>query len=569
MLKELYIENLAIIEKAVITFDGGFNVFSGETGAGKSILIGGINAVLGGRVSKDIVRAGADKAVVTALFETNGSGDSEYESEKESSGEILFTREINSNGNSIARINGRTTTASELKEIASNLIDIHGQHQTRLLISPDVQLALLDSFGEISKIEYEQAFREFSTVSKKLKKHLLENALRDEKIEILTSKITDLEPYKLKIGEEDEVSYELEKLRNAQNISEALNRSYSALASTSDSNLGACDLLNICKISLSDAGKYISECNILQGRIAELVIEANDIKNELSIQLDKNSEPEKLQKLSQYEERMSDFLRLKRKYSMSCDEMVSALEDWKSQLADLQSGDEFIQNLTEKKKNLGEKVRKLGGELSEKRKQASVALTQRICDELDYLDMPSTRLVFAIKQDKVTIGGMDTVELLIAANAGEEPKPLSKIASGGELSRIMLAIKSVQADKNDVTTMIFDEIDSGISGRAAQKVGLKLSALAGGKIDAANVNNHARRRKNQILCVTHLAQVAALADRHLLIEKQTKSDGRTYTAVKPITGEERKRELARIISGDDDEISLANAERLMSKKQEL
>jgi DNA repair protein RecN (Recombination protein N) len=533
MLKELYIENLAIIEKAVITFDGCFTVFTGETGAGKSILVGGINAVLGGRVSKDLVRAGADKATITALFST---GDDE----------LLLTREISSSGNSVARINGRTTTAAELKDVASGLIDIHGQHQTRLIISQDVQLQLIDTFGKVDKSEYESAFREFSLISKKLKQQIAANTLRDNQIDILTARITDLEPYKLKHGEEDEVSTELNRLRNIQHISDTLNRAYSTLVSDSSNEFGAIDLLNICKISLGEAGKYLPECTELQSRIAELVIEADDIKSEIAPLVSGNAHAEKL---PQYEERMSDFLRLRRKYNMNVDELVAALAEWKRELAELQRGDEFIHKLENEKRTLGDRVKLLGGELSVQRQQAADKLSQLICDELTYLDMPGTRLMFALKQDKVTINGMDTAELLIAANKGEEPKPLAKIASGGELSRIMLAIKSVQAS-GDVGTLIFDEIDTGIGGRAAHKVGLKLAELSQGR---------------QVLCVTHLAQIAAMADEHLLIEKNTHEDGRTYTAVRHITGEERKREVARIMSGDDDELSLANAERLLSR----
>jgi DNA repair protein RecN (Recombination protein N) len=524
----------------VITFDHSFNVFSGETGAGKSILIGGINAVLGERVSKDIVRAGADKAIISALF---GVGGSERE--------LLLTREISSSGNSVARINGRTTTASELKEIASGLIDVHGQHQTRLITSPEVQLTLIDSFGSVCKSDYESAFREFSAVSKRLKAASQANAFREEKIEILTAKIADLEPYKLKIGEEDEVSSELNRLRNVQNISETLSRAYHSLTSGSGETFGAVDLLNICKISLGEAAKYIGECEELRSRIASVVIEADDIKGEISSLMSDNSEGGNADKLSKFEARMSDFLRLRRKYSLDVDELVEALQAWKSELAELEGGDEFLQKLESEKAALGVKVRELGAELSEERRRVAEELSRRICEELAYLDMPNTRLLFELRQDKVTINGMDTAEMLIAANAGESPKPLAKIASGGELSRIMLAIKSVQADSGDVATMIFDEIDTGISGRAAHKVGLKLAELSRGR---------------QVLCVTHLAQIAAMATQHLLIEKATQPDGRTYTAVKHIVGEERKRELARIISGDDDELSLANAERLMNRE---
>ncbi|MCL2754129.1 MAG: DNA repair protein RecN [Oscillospiraceae bacterium] len=547
MLKELYIENLAVIEKAVISFDGGFTAFTGETGAGKSILIGGINAVLGERVSKDIVRAGAEKAVIVALFSLPDNS------------ELSLTREISATGNSVARINGRTATAAELKEAASGLIDIHGQHQTRLLISPETQLALVDSFGKIDggslKADYEAAFREFSQISKQLKAAQSADALREDKIVLLSGKIADVAPFKLKAGEEAQVSEQLARLRNAQHIADAVGKAYSALASDGDvAEYGAVDLLNICKVALTEAGRYIPACAELTERIVALVIEADDIKSELSGLVPRSEELEQLPAL---EERMSDFLRLKRKYNLEPDELAAQLANWQRELGDLQNSDVLLHELAEQKRVLGERVRDLGATLSAARKAAAQELSQRIASELDDLAMAGTQLLFDIRADKVTISGMDSVELLICANKGETPKPLSKVASGGELSRIMLAIKSVQATTDDVPTVIFDEIDAGISGRAAHKVAVKLAALS---------------RERQVLCVTHLAQIAAMADNHLLIEKAV-ADGRTFTQVAPLDEVARKRELARIISGfegfEEDEVSLATAQKLLERRAGL
>ena len=551
MLKELYIENLAIIEKAVITFGPAFNVFSGETGAGKSILIGGINAVLGGRVSKEIVRAGATKAIVTALFDNLPEKTAELLSEYGYDGELTLTREISCTGNSTARVNGRTATASVLREIASGLIDVHGQHETRLITSQGVQLQLLDGFGQISSDEYVKAFREFSAVSKRIKQLKQEHGLKEEKSAILTARIADLEPYKLKVGEEEEVSRELNRLQHIQTLSESLNCAFFALNgfSGSSSESGALDLLNLCKSNLSIAADLLPECRTLCERLVSVSIELDDIKREISPLISENDSFNSSGKLLSHQERMSDFLRLRRKYGLSIDELIEKQDEWKSELSELQCGDETLQKLNDEKKRSGDLVKRLAEELTHKRKQAALELCRLICAELEYLDMPGIRIVFDIKQEKVTVSGMDSVEMLISVNKGEEPKPLAKIASGGELSRIMLAIKSVLAQNDDVSTMVFDEIDSGISGRAAYKVGLKMSELS---------------RKKQVLCVTHLAQIAAMADEHLLIEKHSRND-RTYTNVRCISGEERKHELARIISGDDDEISLANAERLISK----
>jgi DNA repair protein RecN (Recombination protein N) len=547
MLKELYIENLAIIEKAVITFDRRLNVFSGETGAGKSILIGGINAVLGGRVSKDIVRGGAQKAVVTALFEI---GDDCHE--------LLLTREISCSGNSIARINSKTATAFDLKEIAAELIDVHGQHETRLITSREVQLAMIDEFAGICKTEYEGAFREFSTVCKKIKQLEKHEAVKNEKIEILSEKINECLPYKLKKGEEEEVSRELNRLRNIQDISEMLNRAYNSLNGDGE-QFGAVDLLNISKVSLNEAAKYVIECKPLKERVDGLVIELDDIKREIAPLIGDNFAPERL---TQLEERMSDFQRLKRKYALDTDELIDSISTWQSELDELQSQDAALQKLVDERRRLGDSVKSLAGEITQKRKTAADELSRLICRELEYLDMPGVRIVFELSQDKVTICGMDCVEMLIAANQGEQPKSMAKIASGGELSRIMLAIKVVQAARKQAAqglsfyngsfngSLVFDEIDSGISGRAAHKVGLKLAELSA---------------KRQVLCVTHLAQIAAMADNHLLIEKAV-DGGRTYASVKSITGEQRERELARIISGDDDELSLANAQRLINRR---
>jgi DNA repair protein RecN (Recombination protein N) len=370
--------------------------------------------------------------------------------------------------------------------------------------------------------------------------------LKDEKIEILSAKIEDLRPYKLKKGEEEEVSRELNRLRNIQTLSEMLNTASFSLSGASEQP-GAAELVNMCKVSLGQAAEFIPECKALKERLDELSIELDDIRHEITPFMTESSDAEKL---PVYEERMSDFLRLRRKYGLSADELADETEKWQSELDALQGGDDFLQKLICDKKELGDRVKKLAAELTKKRKKAAGELSDAIRKELNYLDMPGIRLEFAVNQDKVTISGMDSAEMLIAVNRGEEPKPISKTASGGELSRIMLAVKIADRSRqsDDDATMIFDEIDSGISGRAAQKVGLKLTELS---------------KNRQVLCVTHLAQIAAMADNHLLIEK-FHQDGRTFTSVKRICGEERKRELARIISGDEDKLSLANAERLLN-----
>lgn len=555
MLKELYIENLAVIEKANISFCGKLNVFTGETGAGKSILIGGINAVLGERVYKDIVRSGADKAVVSVLFDKIPEKTSnilkEYGFAGEDDNELLLSREISADGKSTARVNGKTATAAVLKEIASELIDIHGQHDNRILMSTEHQREILDSYGRLEKklSEYAESFKNFSTISKKIKKLESESQYKNAKLEILNEKINDIKSYNLIKGEEETISAELNALRNSAVLEQTLNRVYSAFSGDDDIN-GIANLLQSAEKDLSEISGFLPECKNLVERISGLIIEADDIRSELSPLIPDENDTARLPSL---EERMSDILKLKRKYDMDIDELIEEYENWQNEFAELQYSDNEAEKLLQEKKRLGDKVRSLANELTLLRKEAAEKLVKQITDELVYLDMPDIKLVFDIRQDKVTITGMDSVNILISVNKGEEPKPINKIASGGELSRIMLAIKSVLAENDDIPTMIFDEIDTGISGRAAHKVGVKLSEIA---------------EKRQVLCVTHLAQIAAMADAHLMIEKD--SDGeRTYTTVGTLNYEERKKELARIISGNpDNEISLRNAEELLKRNTE-
>lgn len=553
MLKELDIENLAVIEKATISFCGKLNVFSGETGAGKSILIGGINAVLGGRTGRDIVRTGESKAVVTALFddipkstvlklEENGYS---YD------GELLLQREISSDGKSSARINGKITTAAVLKEIASELIDIHGQHDTAILMSTDNQRQILDSYGNLEEklSEYREVFRAFSHVSKEVKALQKEIRERDDKIASLSEKIEDVEGYGLKVGEEREVSDRLERVRGFEAYQRALAEAYGCINGYDEGNSSVSLLRSACaslgKIAKED--DEADEMSLLLQRLKGALIEIEDIGSELSGAINDEYSAESL---SELENRMSDILLLKRRYRMETDELIEALEKWKRELEELKESDDILEELNEKRRKLADEVKTRAQEISGLRKQAAERLVKEITGELVFLDMPNVRFVFDFQQDKIAITGMDKVEMLISVNKGEEPKPMNKIASGGELSRIMLAVKNVLASADNVPTMIFDEIDTGISGRAAHKVGVKLSEIAD---------------KRQVLCVTHLAQIAAMGDRHLLIEKKS-DDRRTYTNVHALDYEERKREIARIISGESEsEVTLRSAEELLKR----
>lgn len=549
MLKELYIENLAVIEKASISFSDRFNVFSGETGAGKSILIGAINAVLGGRVSKELIRTGAAKASVTALFDLLPEAAAQKLTEYgfDPSGELLLQREFSVDGKGVVRIGGKPATAAILKEIASGLIDIHGQHDNRILVDTANQRELLDNYGGLTEElrEYGEVFRSFSRLSREIKRLEEEDAAKDEKIDLLLKKIGEVERLNVKKGDEGVLSEQLRQAQNFEEITEAVFLAQMNVSGGENGESGAADLLSAAADALNKIRELVPEAGNAADRLSEIVIELRDVGGEIGGLFPEDSGEEELSAL---EEKMSEILRLKRKYALEFDEILDRKEQWREELKALSDADNTLSELSEEKRRLGDRVKQLALGLSEKRRAAAERLTGEISEQLRFLNMPDVRLEFSIRQGKVTVNGMDEIEMMISVNKGEAMRPIGKVASGGELSRIMLAIKSVLAEHDDTPTMIFDEIDTGISGYAAQKVGKKLSEIA---------------EKRQVLCVTHLAQIAALSDRHLLIEKQT-DETRTFTTIRPLDHEEKVRELARIISGDTaNEASLRNAEELI------
>ncbi len=551
MLKELYIENLAVIEKADIDFGEKFNVFSGETGAGKSILIGAINAILGSRVHKDVIRTGAEKASVTAVFDYIPPKTEEKLKEYgyEAEGELLIRREISADGKGSVKICGKPATAAILKEVAGGLIDIHGQQDNRILIDNTNQRELIDRFGGLTErlIVYEELFREFSRLSKKIKKLEEEAAEKDVRLEELKRNIDEIERLRLKKGDEAVITDKLNRARNLDEINRALLGTLAALSGDEEVS-GITDMLSASVERLNGISEFIPECNELSKRISDLIIELDDIGAEVSRLLPDSDEEEDLSSL---EEKMSGILWLKRKYNKELDEILDMCEELKQELKELSEADNTISALNEERKKLGDEVKAKAIEISDERKNAAKRLTEEISEQLRFLDMPDVRLEFAISQGKITVNGMDNVEMMISVNKGEDLKPISKVASGGELSRIMLAVKSVSAENDDTPTMIFDEIDTGISGKAAKKVGKKLSEIS---------------EKRQVICVTHLAQIAALSDNHLLIKKNTDNE-RTYTTVHTLDCDEKLHEIARIISGDSDsEASLKNAEELINNK---
>lgn len=551
MLKELYIENLAVIEKADIDFGEKFNIFSGETGAGKSILIGAINAILGSRVHKDIIRTGTEKAVVTAVFDYIPPKTKEKLTEYgyDTEGELLIRREISADGKGSVKICGKPATAAILKEVAGGLIDIHGQQDNRILVDNTNQRELIDSFGGLTDklIDYGELFREFSKLSKRIKKLEEEAAQKDFRLEDLKKSINEIERLGLKKGCETVITERLNRARNIEEINRALLGTLSAISGDEETS-GITDMLSVSMEKLNGISEFVPECKDLSKRISDLLIELEDIGGEVSRLLPDSDEEEDLSSL---EEKMSGILLLKRKYNKELDEIIDLCEDMKQELKELSEADNTISALNEERKRLGDRVKASAIEISDERKAAAKKLTDEISEQLRFLDMPDVRFEFNITQGKITVNGMDNVEMMISVNKGEDLKPISKVASGGELSRIMLAVKSVSVENDDTPTMIFDEIDTGISGMAAKKVGKKLSDIS---------------KKRQVICVTHLAQIAALSDNHLLIKKNTDNE-RTYTTVHSLNYDEKLHEIARIISGDSDsEASLKNAEELINNK---
>lgn len=550
MLRELSIENLAVIEKASVEFGGNFNVFTGETGAGKSVIIGGINAVLGGRTNKDIVRSGAPKAVISALFDDISDRVKAKLSElgfSAEDGELVLMREITSEGKSSARINGRAATAAMLREVGELLVDIHGQHENRILMNTDNQRQILDSYGGLAQEleEYRAEFRRFSKLSRRLREMQEENKNRELRTGQLTEIIEELTELGLDYGEGERLEEELRKIRDTAKIQGALFTAHNLL--NGEEAPGALDLVRQSMSSFATAGAVLPEADSLYRRLEELLPELEDISSEaasLAFGADDTEERE-----ADLEDRVSAMKHCCRKYNMDADQLVDYLEECRQELSELSGLDGEIERLSEEKHELAGRVKRMAEDISAKRKTASEKLSAEICEVLKFLNMPNVTLSFAVTPDKITINGMDEVEILISANAGEEPKPLNKTASGGELSRVMLAIKSVMAEGDDIPTMIFDEVDAGISGRTAAKVGIKLSETA---------------RKRQVLCITHLAQIAALAQTHILIEKQTENS-RTYTRIIPLDFDGRKQELARIMDGGLTENGLKAAEEMLRR----
>lgn len=550
MLSELYIENLAVIEKATIDFSDKLNVFTGETGAGKSILINGINAILGQRVTKDIVRTGTDKAVISALFTDIGDNVLQVLDElgiSAEDGQLFLTREIRSDGGSVARVNSRAVNVSVLKAIGETLVTIHGQHDNQILMAPEHHIEILDSYAESEALieDYHSSFRELQSIAKKINKIKTEQSKKEFRMAELADIVEEINVLNIHEGEDKEIEAELNISKNAVTISEALYMAKQLLSGDDDTD-GAVEMTQRASKSVEGYTDIMTEISPIYDRLSSAAIEIEDISEEIGSLLDSlDIDPKRYDYLNQ---RSDELRRIMKKYGPELDDVLTTLENSQNELDELSGAEQSLDELNKEKERLLAEVSKKAKALSDHRKKAGERFVSQVTEELEFLNMPKVKLVVQQKTGKLTINGMDSIEFLISANLGEEPKPIAKIASGGELSRIMLALKNVIAEKDSIGTLIFDEIDTGVSGRAAQKIGIKLKQIS---------------RLRQVLCVTHLAQMAVMADNHLLIEKNIQGD-RTVTTVRTLDHEQRKYEIARIMGGENiTELMLENAEQYL------
>ena len=535
MLKNLYIENIAVIEKTSIDFSGGLNVLTGETGAGKSIVIDSINAILGNRTSRDLIRNGSESAFVSAEFDEISPKALETLHEfgfDTDDGTLIIQREISLNSKGKCRINGRPATIGILKAVGTYLINIHGQHESYELMSPELHINYIDKLGNLKNSidEYAKAYQEYRALKSELDKAEFDEAERNRKIDLLQYQVSELEQADMYIGEFEELKEQRTLIENKEKIANSLNEAHSVLNGGEDTGGILEQLENACSC-LENITEYMPDCEDVLKRMQSTLYELEDCTSEISGLAD--SADSDIGNLEEIEDRIDLIQRLSRKYGSTIEEMLQFLDNAKRELEYLERYEENREQLQENCQKALKNAQRLAESLSEKRKEISVQFSARVKEEMTFLDMPNAELVVSQKKCALNALGCDDIEILISTNVGEEPKPVAKIASGGELSRMMLAIKNVLADKDDIDTLIFDEVDTGISGSAAQKVGFKLKEVS---------------KNRQVVCVTHLAQIAALADTHFKIHK-TVSDGKTYTNVNVLDHDGRKNELARIIGG--------------------
>ena len=532
MLRTLDIENIAVIEKASVDFSNGLNVLTGETGAGKSIVVDSINAIMGERTSRELVRYGTDYAFVSAYFDDICSAVCDklkgLDIELEDGNSLLLSRRISSNGKSLCKVNGKAVTVSMLKEISSLLVNVHGQHDSQALLNPDLQYTYIDMLLNDKSVlnDYKNTFKKLISVRRKLKSLANDESDKEKQLEILNFQIDELEAADIKIGEREKLAKKRELIQKSENIIKVLNLAVSTI-NGDDENAG-----------VEQACNDVSRMLFKFDETKEIFDVFNDINDKLELAKDKaeallmsiDFSPEEIEMI---DERLDLYYKFSNKYGKNEEEMLAFLENAKEKRNSILFADEELERLNREYDNLLNETVKLAEKLSNERKKIASDFEKKVKDELSFLDMPKMQFFVNFEKGNLSSTGFDKIEFKISANPGEPPKSLSKVASGGELSRIMLAIKNIISYNDTIGTLIFDEIDTGVSGRASQKIGLKLKSVS---------------KNTQVICVTHSAQIASNADEHFLIEKKFDND-KTYTSVTPLDFEGRKRELARIMGG--------------------
>ena len=548
MLRLLHIENIAVIERAEISFDKGFNILTGETGAGKSIVIDAISAILGERAYRDMIRTGATKASVQAIFSDVPRLTWFEENGVEHDGELVIHREIFLDGKNICRVNGVLVNVTVLRKLGVQLINIHGQHDSASLFDEENHLHFLDSFADNESLRqsYSEKYRTVSDLRHQIQRMTMDEGEKLRRMETLRYQIEEISRASLTVGEDEELEQRRKLLQNAEKLSDGIEEATACLYGGDDTD-GAASLLAQAHRSLGKLSRYTDSYQALHSRVEDLMYQVQDVAEEVRDALGDLSYS--ADELEQIEARLDVIHRLRRKYGACCADILAYLENAKAELDQIEFADDHLERLKIKLKKAEREAWDAALTLRNNRKAAAEAMSARILTELSQLDMPRVQFQCHFEELELTANGADTIAFYMSANAGEALKPMSKVASGGELARIMLAMKNVLAERDQVARLIFDEVATGVSGRAAQRVAEKLKAVAAHK---------------QVLCVTHLPQLAALADTHLLIAKEERQ-GRTYTSVTPLNFEGRKRELARIIGGANiTEITLKSAEEMLS-----
>ena len=550
MLSLLHIENIAVIESADISFDRGFNVLTGETGAGKSIVIDAIAAILGQRAYRDMIRTGTNKASVRAVFTQVPELPWFAENGVEYDPETVVHREVYLDGKNVCRVNGTLVSVTILHKLGIQLINIHGQHDSASLFDEENHLTFLDAFGDFGQVQadYREKYETVAKLRREIDRITMDEGEKLRRMETLRYQIGEIEKAELEAGEDDALEDRRKILQNAEKLSDGMQEAVECLYGGEDTD-GASGLLAQAEYALARLSRFTDAYAELHDRVSDLMYQVQDVATEVRDARDDLSYS--ADELEQIEGRLDKIHRLRKKYGASCADILGYLERAKKELDEIEFADDHVERLKKKLKTAEDEAWAAAKLLREKRKETAAYLSSRILTELAQLDMPRVQFQVRFTELDLTANGADSVAFYMSANAGEALKPMSKVASGGELARIMLAMKNVLAEKDQVGTLIFDEVDTGVSGRAAQKVAEKLRSVAAHK---------------QVLCVTHLPQLAALANTHLLIAKSER-DGRTFTSVTPLDLEGRKRELARIIGGTNiTETTLKSAEEMLRFK---